>query len=145
METNTNTITEDIAILEGVWNVEGENLTTGDKPHTPVTGTQVVKKMEGYNFLESRWDYDFQTNMHVGISIIGSDNDNPEPRVHSFDNLGYHREYQLEIDGSTWKYLGDAERATIEFKDSGNVYEEYWEMKKGEEWLPLCRRTGTRI
>ncbi len=131
--------------LVGMWSVEGTNLSSApDSADTPVTGIQKVSVMEGGKFLESHWEYDFESGKHSGLSVIGIHNDDPQPQIFSFDNLGFYRIYRIDIVGKSWLLLGETERARMEFNEADNAYNESWEIYTDGQWRPLCRRVGKK-
>lgn len=137
--------TSSLKPLIGTWSIEGVNLSAApESPETPVIGIWKVEAMEGGRFLESHWEYDFGSDKHIGISILGTPNDDPRPKIFSFDNGGFHRAYDLDIKGETWNIQGETERAVMEFDVDGSTYKEFWEIKSDGKWRPLCRRTGKK-
>jgi len=130
----------------GNWKVEGVNFASApNAPDVKVTGTQKVKLMEGGKFLKSDWKYKSNGNRHIGISILGTDNDSKKPKMHNFDNTGFQRQYELNIEDDIWEVIGKTERASIFFDKKGTSYNEKWEIKKEGKWQPLCERNATKI
>lgn len=137
---------EPLLVFLGSWKVEGVNFPLApNSPEVRVTGTQKVKLMEGDKFLRTDWKYNFNENEHIGISILGTDNDSEKPRMHNFDNLGFYKKYRLKIDDRILNIIGNTERAILEFDLEGRSYEEKWEIKKNGKWQPLCERKGIKI
>lgn len=135
-----------LMIFEGNWKVEGVNFaSTPNSPNVKVTGTQKVNVMDGGIFLKANWTYKSSGERHMGISILGTDNDSKNPKIRNFDNLGFYREYELNIAGYTWSIKGKTERAILEFDKKGTSYHERWELKKNGKWHPLCERKAAKI
>lgn len=129
----------------GTWFIEGTNLSSSPhSPDTPVTGVWEVKIMEGGKFLESHWEYDFGSNKHIGISMLGIPTDDSQLKIFSFDNGGFYRAYDLNIKDQVWNITGDTERAKMQFDIHWKSYKEFWEIKKDGKWHPLCERVGTK-
>jgi hypothetical protein len=64
----------------------------------------------------------------------------------NFDNLGYHRRYAVRVEGDTWTFVGEYERAKQTFDPSGRSFEIKWELSKdGKQWQPLCELHGTKL
>jgi len=79
------------------------------------------------------------------IGFIGWDSDRGTYFSWSVENHGFAREYLLEVDGATWTFTGDQERATITFADNGRTQTHYWEMLSEGSWIPLCDRIATPV
>lgn len=137
--------TNSLKPLIGTWSIEGVNISAApESRETPVTGIWKVEAMAGGKFLESHWEYDSGSDKHIGISILGTPNDDPRTKIFNFDNGGFYRAYDLNIDGQTWNIQGETERAVMEFDADGGTYKEFWEIRSDGQWLPLCRRAGKR-
>ncbi len=135
-----------LMVFKGTWKVQGKNLSASPLfANEPINGTQKVE-MLGSKFLIANWNYKFdKNNQHVGISIIGKDNDSSKTKIHLFDNGGSSRVYELNIGGNLWTIKGETERSTIEFAKDGKTYKELWEIEKDGKWESLCERNGTKI
>lgn len=79
------------------------------------------------------------------VSILGIDATTGACVLHSFENHGFARRYDVTVDGNIWKLSGELERATITFSDDDRTQTLVWEWKPGDEWLPLCDRTAVRV
>lgn len=78
-------------------------------------------------------------------SVIGVDAGSGEFFATTVENHGHSRRYAVTNDGPKWTFLGDTERARIEFSDDGRTQNVAWEWRpSGDEWLPLCERTNRR-
>lgn len=137
---------EQLMVFKGTWKVQGKNLSGAPSfANEPMNGTQKVE-MLGSKFLVANWNYKFnKNNEHIGVSIIGKDNDSSKPKIHLFDNGASFRDYELNIDGNLWNIKGETERSTMEFAKDGKTYKELWEIKKDGKWEPLCDRNGTKV
>lgn len=49
------------------------------------------------------------------------------------------------VDGDTWTFTGDQERATHTFTESGTRQDIHWEHNVDGTWLPLCDRVAHRV
>lgn len=134
-----------LMVFVGNWKVEGVNFAFApNSPDVKVLGTQKVQLMEGGKFLKSDWKYDSKGDEHVGISIVGTDNDSKNPKMHNFDNIGFYRMYELKIEDTIWEIIGKTERATIIFDTKEASYNEKWEIKEDGKWKPLCERKAIK-
>ena len=135
-----------LSVFNGTWNVEGKNLSGASAfANEPINGIQKVEIL-GSKFFVANWNYKFdKNNDHVGISIIGKDNDSSKPKIHLFDNGGSFRVYELKIEGNLWNIKGETERSTMEFAKDGKTYKELWEIKQDGKWKPLCERNGKKL
>ncbi len=100
--------------------------------------------MEGGNFLKADWKYKSNENEHIGISILGTDNDSQKLKMHNFDNTGFQRQYELNIEDNLWEVIGEMERASIFFDKKESSYNEKWEIKKDGRWQLLCERKAIK-
>jgi hypothetical protein len=50
----------------------------------------------------------------------------------------------MDVDGEVWTFTRETERARVEFIDDATQVI-HWDVKNGDEWLPLCDRTARRI
>jgi len=136
-----------LQIFVGRWKVLGKNF-----PAAPgaagmmVQGEDNYAWMNGNYFVVGSWQHLFLGGGHIGLSVMGFDEQKKRLFTRNFDNQGYERTYFFEIEGNTWKYLGDQERATRIYMHEGRTFEEHWEMKdQNGQWIPLCDMNGTKI
>ncbi|MEJ7600084.1 MAG: DUF1579 family protein [Kofleriaceae bacterium] len=130
----------------GTWRVEGENASQAPlEPGTRVTGLQTYEPIPGNFFLRGQWHRRFGDAEHTGTSLLGHDPDKGAFLAHHYDNLGYAREYVVDVRDRVWTFAGRYERATIVFDHDGEQFHETWELSKdGATWEPLCELHGTR-
>ena len=64
--------------------------------------------------------------------------------MHSFENHGFYRRYDVTVDRNVSTISGGTERARIEFQSGGSRQIITWEGKPKAEWLPLCDRVATK-
>ncbi len=83
-------------------------------------------------------------NVFDTIGVLGVDPETGGYASWSFENHGFHRRYDVTVDGDVWSFSGEHERATITFSDGGRTQTHVWEWRPGDEWLPLCERTAIR-
>ena len=139
---------QQLSIFLGKWQVEGQN--HEHVPHGPcnkVAGEESYEWMPGEFFLISKWDRHVGEVNHIGIGLIHYDAESGFFSADHYDNFGFNRTYLLVQDRNVWKYIGDKERATIEFNRNGNSYTENWEVSHdhGATWKPLCSLLGRRM
>jgi hypothetical protein len=79
------------------------------------------------------------------LSITGWDDDAASYYMHTFENHGFHRRYEVAVDGNSWTILGETERARIVFSADGKSQTLAWEWRPHDLWLPLCDRVATRL
>lgn len=61
------------------------------------------------------------------ISIMGVAAKTGRHVAQSFENHGFERRYDVAVDGRTWSFTGEHERATIEVSSDGNTQTIRWE------------------
>ena len=89
---------------------------------------------------------DDNSNAFQGIAIISWDDTNKHFVTRSYENHGFIRDYLTSVDGETWTFTGETERARVEFADGGDTQKIAWEWRQvGEDWLPLCDRVAKRV
>jgi hypothetical protein len=135
----------DVAV--GTWRVEGRN----DDAAPAAAGAQVrgqesYEWMPGGFFLVCRWDRRIGDQRHVGTGVIGHDPDSNSYTSENFDNLGYHRGYDISVRDRTWTFSGRYERASMVFSEDGRTFTVTWEISKdSDRWQPLCKLQGTKL
>jgi hypothetical protein len=136
-----------LEVFLGHWRVEGQNGPLAPAaPGARVLGEQTYDWMPGGFFLIGRWVHRFDSALHEGISFIGHDPERPGYTADNFDNLGYHRSYQLSELGGVWQWSGGFERASMRFFDDGSGFHTRWEISSdGRSWQPLCELRGSRM
>jgi hypothetical protein len=135
----------DVAI--GTWKVEGRNDDAAPaSPGQQVSGQESYEWMPGGFFLLCRWDRRIGSQRHTGMAVIGHDPDSRSYSSQSFDNLGYHRGYDMTVGDHSWTFSGKYERAHMTFAGDGRGFTVTWEISKdGERWLSLCKLQGTKL
>jgi hypothetical protein len=80
------------------------------------------------------------------IWVMGYDEPNECYFVQAFDSVGDYRLYRVTLQGRTWSYTGEWERAQVTFDADGNGYRAIWEQTKdGTTWHNLCDVRGTKL
>jgi hypothetical protein len=79
------------------------------------------------------------------IALLGWDADRGTYFSWSVENHGYAREYLVTTEGDTWTFIGERERARIDFGDDGRRQTHHWEVLAEGRWVPLCDRVATRV
>ncbi len=78
------------------------------------------------------------------LSIMGVDPKTGNYFAKSFENHGFHRHYEVSVEGRVWTLTGDTERARIELSADGKTQTIAWEWRPKGERLPLCDRVAIR-
>jgi hypothetical protein len=78
------------------------------------------------------------------LSVMGVDPKTGRYFARSFENHGFYRHYDVDVDGRVWTLTGPRERARVEFSPDGTVQSITWEWRPNDAWLPLCDRTARR-
>lgn len=140
---------EALAVFIGDWYAEGTSYggddQSPDNPHTgacPWRSTHSARWHSGGFFVvqDERANGPFDT-----LAFLGWDGGAGRYFGRSIENHGFARDYTLTVDGSTWTFAGDHERATCVFDDRGDTQTISWEWRPRGDWLPLCDRVATRI
>lgn len=79
------------------------------------------------------------------LSIMGWDDDTGRYFARTFENHGFYRHYDVDVQDRTWSFNGASERARITFSEDGRTQTINWEWRPQDGWLPLCDRVATRI
>lgn len=79
------------------------------------------------------------------MSFLGWDPDRETYFSWSIENHGFAREYLLTVDGNTWTFTGDHERATVTFDADRRTQSHHWEFRPEGEWITLCDRVAARV
>ncbi len=139
-------------VFIGKWHAEGESYAVGQTKKEPRGSVEKWVSDETYDWLPGKffviqnWDAKTGTNPFKGTAIINLDADTGNYATRSYENHGFIRDYITKVEGDTWTFVGDTERARIEFTDGGKTQVIAWEWRKpGEVWLPLCDRVAKRV
>lgn len=138
---------EQLTPFIGRWKVKGKNAPLApDAPSTEVTGEETYEWLPGGFFVLNRWDRRLgHDGRHIGTGILGVGPSEQAYTSDSFDNLGYHRHYELSVAGRVWTFRGEFERAVLTFGPSAADFHVQWELSKdGSSWQPLCELQGTK-
>lgn len=143
---------ERLHVFIGKWHAEGESYAAGQTSQNPRgaiekwLSDETFEWIPGQFFVLQRWDAVTGTNPFSGIAIFGWDHTNRHYMTRSYENHGHIRDYLTRVDGDVWTFIGDTERARVEFTDCGNTQNIAWEWRQpGEDWLPLCDRVAQRL
>jgi hypothetical protein len=141
-----------LQVFLGKWHAEGTSYAVGQTKLNPRGATEkwlsdeTFELLPGRFFLMQRWDGTTGPNAFQGTAIIHWDDPLQHYMTRSYENHGFIRDYITLVDGNTWTFTGDTERARIEFTNSGQTQKIAWEWRQpGEEWLPLCDREAKRV
>jgi hypothetical protein len=141
---------EALSVFLGDWKAEGQSYAAPDqdpknpkaKPY-PWTSTHTARWHTGEFFLiqDERADSGGQFDT---ISVMGVDPETGKYFAQAFENHGFMRRYDVEVDGAAWTFTGPHERCTTVFGEDGRTQTIAWEWKPKDKWLPLCDRMATR-
>jgi hypothetical protein len=138
-----------LEVFVGHWKINGQNAPSArGRAGARVQGEESYEWMPGDFFLLGRFCHRFGdgARQHEGIVVFGFD---PPRRAFSsdhFDNLGYHRQYDLAVNDRVWIFKGRWERAVLRFDKCDRSFEVRWEMSKdGSIWMPLCDLWGAKL
>ena len=79
------------------------------------------------------------------VGVMGVDESSGRLFALMFENRGFQRQYDVQVNGRRWTFDGPTERALIDFSADGRTQRIVWEWKPRDRWLPLCERTAVRI
>ena len=143
---------EQLSVFIGTWHAEGGSYAAGQKKKDPRGSVETWVSDETYSWLPGKffvmqtWDAMTGANPFKGTAIISYDAAAGAYMTRSYENHGFIRDYITRVDGDTWTFTGDTERARIEFVDDGKSQKIAWEWRKpGGDWLPLCDRMARRV
>jgi hypothetical protein len=142
---------ERLQVFIGKWHAEGTSYAAGQTKQYPRGATEkwlsdeTFEWLPGQFFVMQRWDATTGANAFQGTAIISWDTTSQQYMTRSYENHGFVRDYVTRLEGETWNFTGDSERARVEFIDGGNIQNIAWEWRQpGEDWLPLCDRIARR-
>ncbi len=143
---------EHLSVFIGKWHAEGESFAAGQTKKDPRGAIEKWISEETYEWLPGQffviqnWDAKTGANPFKGTAIMHYDADTGNYMTRSYENHGFIRDYIARVEGDTWTFSGETERARIEFEDGGKTQKIAWEWRKpGQEWLPLCDRIAKRV
>jgi hypothetical protein len=143
---------ERLHVFIGKWHAEGTSYAAGQTKQNPRGATEkwlsdeTFEWLSGQFFVLQRWDAVTGSSPFSGAAIINWDDANRRYMTRSYENHGFVRDYSTRVDGHTWTFTGESERACVEFTDGGNVQTIAWEWRQpNEDWLPLCDRVARRV
>lgn len=140
---------EALRVFVGDWSAEGQSFgdenQTEENPHSGVTPWRSIHTArwhsgEFFVIQDERANGPFDT-----LSFLGWDPEAGRYFSRSIENHGFARNYTLTVDGDTWTFTGDQERATHTFTESGTRQDIHWERNVDGTWLPLCDRVAHRV
>jgi hypothetical protein len=142
---------EALTIFLGRWRAEGQSYggtkQTSDNPRgaaEPWVSTHNGTWHTGEFFLIQDERAMTGANPFDTLSVMGVDAKTGRYFARSFENHGFYRHYDVDVDGQVWMLTGETERARIEFSADGRTQTIAWEWRPYDQWLPLCDRVAQR-
>ena len=134
-----------LEVFVGKWNTEGETTDDQSGAVKKITGTSTTEWMDGGFFLIQRWDVRIGGEKNTGFEIIGYDTSSKAYISHYYHSIGLSQEYQLTVQGNTWRYKSDSERCKLVVSDDGNTLSAKWEkLNDDSKWVSFCEMKATR-
>ena len=136
----------------GTWHAEG--VSYGEKPNRtqprahglPWSSDEVTVWHPGGFFLIQHEHARAGSGTLITHSVVGYDAAAAHYIAHAAENHGHFRRYVVRVDGLTWTFTAELERARVEFSEDKRTQTVLWEWRPfDKEWLPLCERTNVRI
>ena len=111
---------EKLNVFIGKWHAEGDSYAAGQSKSDPRGAVEKWVSDESYEWLPGKffviqnWDAKTGANPFKGTAIISHDADTGNYQTRSYENHGFIRDYVTKVDGDTWTFSGDTERARAE-------------------------------
>jgi hypothetical protein len=138
-----------LEVFVGHWKINGKNAPGAPgAPGAKVQGEESYEWMPGDFFLIGRFIHRFGDGdrTHEGTAVFGFDPLSGAFSADHFDNLGYHRHYDLAVNDRVWFFKGRWERAVLRFDKCDRSFEIEWEISKdGSNWKPLCELWAAKL
>lgn len=136
----------ELDIFLGSWQIRGQDFSgTSGEASKKITGNVFYHWMPGHFFMLCNWHRKFGSNSHIGMGIIGFDEKKINFSSRNYDNSGNISGYRVQRQNNIWKFIGDKERAVIEFSPDGHSYTEDREINTGGVWRSLYEIKATKI
>ena len=136
----------------GEWRAEGHSYGSPTQSIAdPKAGAKTWKSTHSARWHTGRYFLVHDEKAHVGadpfdtLSVIGVDAHSGRLFAAAFENHGFERRYEVNVDGRRWTFEGATERALIDFSADGRTQRIVWEWKPRDRWMPLCERTAVRV
>jgi hypothetical protein len=137
---------ERLEIFSGRWRSEGTLGGGAQSPGAKTTTQEEYEWLPGQFFLHHRGVMRLGEQSLESTAIIGFDSATRSYRLHQFDNFGYARLYEGEVDGDVWTFKGVHERVTYTFgRDSAELRIVWEQTKDGLRWENLCDLKAHRL
>lgn len=140
-----------LAVFLGQWRATGKSYGSPHQPQDdpksapqPWLSTHTGRWHTGQFFLIQDERAKTGDNPFDTLSVLGVDARTGKYFARSFENHGFYRRYEVELDGRTWTFTGDFERARIVFSADARQQTIAWEWRPADRWLPLCDRVAVR-
>ncbi len=140
-----------LAVFLGRWRAEGESYgsphQTVEDPRSgaePWVSTHSGKWHTGEFFLIQDERATVGGKPVDTLTVLGVDAATGRYFARCFENHGFYRHYDVDVNERVWSFRGETERARIEFSEDGRTQTIFWEWRPSDGWLPLCDRVARR-
>ena len=139
-------------MFAGEWRAEGLSYGSPNQSIAdPKAGARPWKSTHSARWHSGRFFLVHDEKAHIGadpfdtLSVMGVDAPTGRLFAAAFENHGFERRYEVNVDGRRWTFDGPTERALIDFSADARTQRIVWEWKPRDRWLPLCERTAVRV
>jgi hypothetical protein len=129
-----------LEVFLGKWTAEGK---LGDGAEA--TALDEYEWLPGGFFLLHRGVMRFGDKALESTQIISFDASIQKYRLNLFDNFGWARVYEGQVDGRIWKFTGARERLSIELQDEATMLVHWEQSDDGSTWRPLCDLKASKV
>ena len=140
-----------LAVFLGRWRADGQSYGGANQPEAepkskaePWVSAHTGTWHTGEFFLVQDERATTGRNPFDTLSVMGVDASTGRYFARCFENHGFYRHYDVQVDGRVWTLIGETERARIEFSADGRTQTITWEWRPHGQWLPLCDRVARR-
>ena len=140
-----------LEMFVGEWRAEGRAYGSSTQSIAdPKADAKTWKSTHSARWHTGRFFLVHDEKAHVGadpldtMSVMGVDAHSGRLFTAAFENHGFERRYEVNVDGRRWTFEGPTERALIDFSADGRTQRIVWDWKPRDRWLPLCDRTAVR-
>ena len=138
-------------VFVGEWRADGQSFgsqdqTAADPRNQPErwVSTHSARWHLGRFFLIQDERATIGPNPFATLSVMGLDSTTSQYFARTFENHGFCRYYDVDVNGRIWTFTGQTEPARIEFSEDGRTQTIAWQWVREGLWLPLCDRVAHR-